>query len=251
VAPAGDAGVGWGGRVVTPVRVVLVRPENAQNVGAVARVVRNTGMEGLDLVAPGGWRTTECWRTAWGGHEVLEQAREFDSLRAALAEATYVAGLSGRRDASEAVLDVRDMASQVATLAHDDRVALVFGPESSGLTLDELALCGRRVRIASHPQQPSLNLSHAVMVAAYEVFRAGRRRVAGARRASGAEKERLLGLLRAGLVAVGALPAANQDGYFTEWRALFERADLTPREVGLLEHMARKMVRASAGHEEE
>jgi tRNA C32,U32 (ribose-2'-O)-methylase TrmJ len=51
----------------------------------------------------------------------------------------------------------------------------------------------------------------------------------------------MLGLLRDGLLARGALPRANTDGYFLEWRALFERADLTPKEVRLLEHMARKM----------
>jgi len=49
------------------VRIVLVRPESAANIGACARVSRNSGAEGLDLVAaPGDWRTVECWRTAWG-----------------------------------------------------------------------------------------------------------------------------------------------------------------------------------------
>jgi tRNA/rRNA methyltransferase len=223
------------------VRVVLVRPETAANVGAVARVVRNTGLAGVDLVAPGDWRTVECWRTAWGAHEVLEEARVFPDLAAALAEATYVAGLTGRREAGVASLDVRDMAAAAASLGKEERVALVFGPETSGLTLDELALCGRRVRIPSHPDQPSLNLSHAVMVVAYEVLRAQRRPVAGSRRATHEEKEKMLGLLRDGLRALGALPAARTDGYFREWRALFERADLTPKEVRLLEHMARKM----------
>jgi tRNA/rRNA methyltransferase len=228
---------------------VLVRPGNPQNVGAVARVVRNTGLDGLDLVAPGDWRTVECWRTAWGAHEVLEEAREFESLGAALSEATFVAGLSGRRDAGVPVLDVREMAGEVSALSDADRAAIVFGPEASGLTLDELALCGRRVRIASHPEQPSLNLSHAVAIAAYEVFRAGRRSITGARRASVAEKEHMLGLLREGLRALGALPGANEAGYFAEWRSLFERADLTPKEVGLLEHMARRMRRGGPGPE--
>ena len=222
-------------------RVVLVRPETGANIGAVARVVRNTGLSGIDLVAPGDWRTVECWRTAWGAHDVLEEARVFPDLAAALAEATYVAALSGRRDAGVACLDVREMAAAAASLGDEDRLALVFGPETSGLTLDELALCGRRVRIPSHPDQPSLNLSHAVMVVAYEVFRAQRRPVAGSRRATHEEKESMLGLLREGLRAVGALPATRTEGYFREWRALFERADLTPKEVRLLEHMARKM----------
>jgi tRNA/rRNA methyltransferase len=172
---------------------------------------------------------------------VLEAARVFSSLEAAVADATLVAGLSGRRDSGEPVTDVRELAAEVAALSEEDRVALVFGPEGSGLSREELSRCGRRVRIPSHSEQPSLNLSHAVMVTAYEVFRAGRRPVAGARRATHAEKESMLGLLRDGLIARRALPDVNTDGYFLEWRALFERADLTRKELRLLEHMARKM----------
>jgi len=67
-------------------RVVLVRPESPGNLGAVARVVKNTGLAGLDLVAPTDWRTVECWRQAWGAQEVLEQARVYPTLPEALAE---------------------------------------------------------------------------------------------------------------------------------------------------------------------
>jgi TrmH family RNA methyltransferase len=225
-------------------RVVLVRPETPANVGAVARVVKNTGLAGLDLVSPGDWRTVECWRTAWGAQEILEEARVFETLEAAVAGASFVAALSGRRDPGLPVEDVRDMAVAASHLAALDRGALVFGPEATGLSDRELSVCGRRVRIPSHPDQPSLNLSHAVMVAAYEVFRAGRRQPPGSQRATSAEKERLLALLREGLVAVSALPEVNTDGYFLEWRAIFARADLTPKEVRLLEHMARKMLQA-------
>jgi tRNA (cytidine32/uridine32-2'-O)-methyltransferase len=77
---------------VARVRVVLVRPETPANVGACARVVRNTGAAGLDLVAPCDFRTVECWRTAWGAHEVLEQARVFDRLGSALEGALRRAG---------------------------------------------------------------------------------------------------------------------------------------------------------------
>lgn len=227
------------------VRLVLVRPETSANVGACARVVRNAGLEGLDLVAPGDWRTVECWRTAWGAQDVLEQARVFPDLATALAEAAYVVAFSGRRAREAPALDVRAMAEEIAALGADEQARIVLGPETSGLTHGELALCGRRAVIPSHPDQPSLNLSHAAMVAAYEVFRAGRREGAAPRRATHAEKERMLALLREGLLAVGALPARNTDGYFLEWRSLFARADLTPKEVRLLEHVARKMAAAS------
>jgi tRNA C32,U32 (ribose-2'-O)-methylase TrmJ len=56
----------------------------------------------------------------------------------------------------------------------------------------------------------------------------------------------MLDLLRAGLRSIEALPERNTDGYFREWEALFLRADLTPKEVRLLEHMARKMARKEA-----
>jgi TrmH family RNA methyltransferase len=204
--------------------------------------VRNTGLDGLDLVEPGDWRTVECWRTAWGAQEVLEQARAFDDLGAALADASYVAALAGRPRPGSIPLDVRQMAGEVSGLGAEARVALVFGTESTGLTQAEMALCGRTVRIPSHPAQPSLNLSHAVAIAAYEVFRTAARAGAGPRLATHDEKERLLGLLREGLLAVRALPEANTDGYFEDWRALFQRAELTPKEVGLLEHLARKLI---------
>lgn len=229
------------------VRVVLVRPETPANIGAAARIVRNTGLTAVALVSPGDWRIVECWRTAWGAHDVLERTQVFSELGSALAGCSYVAGFSGRRDRGVPCLDVRDMADELARLAPEEEAALVFGPETAGLTLAELALCGQRVRIPAHADQPSLNLSHAVMVAGYEVFRASRRLEPSPRRATHEEKERLLELLRGGLRSLEALPAENTDGFFQEWRALFQRIDLTPKEVRLLEHMARKMVERGRG----
>jgi tRNA/rRNA methyltransferase len=225
------------------VRIVLVRPEAPVNVGAAARALRNSGLDGLDLVRPGDWRTVECWRTAWGAQDVLEETRVFEDLPSALAHAAYTAAFSGRAPRGAATLDVRDAAAEVAALGGGDVAALVFGPETAGLTFDEIALCGRRVFIPAHSRQPSLNLSHAVMVAAYEVFRATARRAPAPRMASHEEKERLLDLLAAGLSSIDALPRRDTARYFREWRSLFQRMDLTPREVRLLEHMARKMAR--------
>jgi tRNA/rRNA methyltransferase len=177
---------------------VLVRPETAANVGASARIVRNMAAEGLDLVAPGDWRTVECWRSAWGAQDVLEQARVFPDLSSALADSRLAVGFSARAGGESPRLDVRQVAGEVAVLGRDDRAALVFGPETSGLDRDERALCGRLASIPSDARQPSLNLSHAVAVAAYEVFRTRRPPEQRPRLASHAEKLDLARLLRAG-----------------------------------------------------
>jgi len=230
---------------VARLRIVLVRPETTANVGACARVVRNTGAEGLDLVAPGDWRTVDCWRTAWGAHEVLEGARVFGDLAAALAGASLTVALTGRRPAGPPALDVRETAAVIAERGRDEVAALVFGPETSGLTNDEIACCGSCASIPAHPLQPSFNLSHAVAIAAYEVFRASRRvTVEPPARPTHDQKERLLDLLREGLLAIDALPRVETDGTFAGWRALIQRSELTAKELKLLEHVARKMKRA-------
>jgi tRNA/rRNA methyltransferase len=230
---------------VARLRVVLVRPETSANVGACARVVRNTGAAGLDLVAPGDWRTVDCWRTAWGAQDVLEQARVFDDLGVALAGAAMAVAFTGRRHPGAPVADVREAAATIAGLGWDETAALVFGPETAGLTNDEIATCGRSATIPAHPAQPSFNLSHAVAIAAYEVLRASRRE--GERtgpRVTHDQKEHLLASLREGLLAIEALPRVNTNGYFADWRALVQRTDLTAKELKLLEHAARKMGQA-------
>ena len=223
------------------VRVVLVRPETGANVGACARVVRNAGLSGLDLVNPAEWRTVECWRTAWGAQDVLEQSRVFADLASAVGDATYAVALSGRPPDGQPVLDVREMAGEVAALGERDRAALVFGPETTGLTREEIVSCGRCAAIPADPSQPSLNLSHAVMVAAYEVFRGRGRTATGPRLATHAEKDATLDLLREGLLAIEALPSRNTDAYFRRWRALVARTHLTRKELRLIDHVARKM----------
>jgi tRNA/rRNA methyltransferase len=217
-------------------------------VGACARIVRNGGAEGLDLVAPGDWRTVDSWRTAWGAQDVLEEARVFPGLAPALAGAARAVAFTARRPSGPPAVDVREAASAVAALGPEGTAALVFGPETAGLTNDEIALCGRCATIPSHPGQPSFNLSHAVAIAAYETYRAARRRAdEPPRLATHDEKEQLLARLREGLLAIGALPPVNTEGYFREWRALVQRTELTAKELRLLEHAARKMGQARGG----
>ena len=225
-------------------RIVLVRPEHAVNIGAVARIAANTGMAGLDLVAPSEWRTVECWRTAWGATDVLDRASVHETVRAALADSGYVVAVS-RRTADGVTHDIRDVAQDIAGLAPGITVSLVFGPETHGLAMDELALCGRVAHIPSHPAQPSLNLSHAVMVAAYEVFRASGAGVPDVRGslATHAQKEQALAVLLEGLRAMHALDDAERRIYARLWRNLVERTDLSPREARLIAHMGRKLAR--------
>lgn len=225
-------------------RLVLVRPGNPSNVGAVARIVMNMGLSGMDLVAPGDYRTVECWRTAWGATRALERACEHPDLPSALHGSAYVVGFS-RKSGEEPLLDVHDAAEQAASLGAGASAAFVFGPETSGLTLDELACCGRRAFIPSHPDQPSLNLSHAALIAAYEFFRASATRHAPRPRLSAhGEKEAFLELMAAGLQGLGAISPARRRVHLRFWRQFIQRSDVTPGELRMLVHLARKIAAA-------
>lgn len=224
------------------VRVVLNRPESASNVGAVARVISNTGLSGLDLVQPCDFRTVEAWRMGWRSEDVLEQVRVFDSLEAARADAVYVAGFAGREGKKVDPITPRQMAAEIAALDSGAGAAIVFGCESRGLTEEELGLCQRRVRIPSHPRQPSLNLAQAVMVAAYEIFVAsGEPKEKAQKRATAGEADLALGAFRDALLEIGFLPADHPESRFVEWRELFGRAGLSARETRVLLALARRI----------
>jgi tRNA/rRNA methyltransferase len=246
--------------------VVLVRPETSQNVGAVARVMKNTGLRDLRLVDPGDWRTVDAWRSAWGSHEILESTRVLETLEAALADTSFAVALSGRDD-DAIVQDVRDAvrdalrngppeaAAGIACATRPGPRALVFGPEASGLTLAEMALCGRRASIPCHPDQPSFNLSHAVAITAYELMRARKdfRDAAALDRsaATGAaanaigfrDRAALIEDLRPSLAAVGAL--RNRELYARQFTAFMNRLDLSRAEARWLRHVAFCLSRAA------
>ena len=224
------------------VRIVLVRPELPVNIGAAARAIANMGLAGLDLVSPGDWRTVEAWRMAWRAEDTLEKTRVFDSLDAALAGSVYSAGLTGRPGGRVEPIPVRTMAEQIESLPDNAQVSLVFGQESKGLAERDLLRCQRRVRIPSHPDQPSLNLAQAVMVTAYEVFVSGPAAEApNFERAEQGDVERAFGFLRDAMLEIGFLPAENPEVRFVEWRELFGRAGVSERDVKLILALARRI----------
>jgi tRNA (cytidine32/uridine32-2'-O)-methyltransferase len=222
--------------------VVLVRPSRPANVAAACRAMKNMGLAALTLVGVDrAFVSDDARNLAYGAWDVLEGARPASSLREATAAAAFVVGTSGR--AGSAFVTPRALAEQAALRAAGGRMALVFGPEASGLTNDELALCHAQVHIPSDPAHPSLNLAQAVLVLAYEL----RLAVAApapppaTATATAGELEAMLDVLREGLVVIGYLSRENPAAVLAELRRLAARAAPTPREVILLRGLARQL----------
>lgn len=227
------------------VRVVLVSPSHPGNVGSVARAMKTMGLSDLVLVQPRDaavCSSAEAQSLASGAADVLGAARVVRSLAEALADTHFaLAFTSRRRELSHGVLSLRDAAGALteAMLPNDAaRGALVFGSETYGLSNDEVDRCQAIAMIPANPDYASLNLSHAVQLAAYEVrvaFGEGAIPAGAARDAAtvGAV-DGFLDHLETAAVQAGFLDPESPKRFSTRMRRLFTRARLEPEEVAIL-----------------
>lgn len=154
------------------IRVVLVGVEGSVNLGSVARLCKNFGIERLYLVNPATSIDEEAYRYAMRGRDVLERAVVLGSLDEVAREVDLVACTSSvvpvDRDLLRQPIELRDF---IEVMRGYRSVAVVFGRESTGLTRRELEKCHVYVHIAASREYPVLNLSHAVAIVLYEIFR--------------------------------------------------------------------------------
>jgi tRNA/rRNA methyltransferase len=234
---------------------VLVEPCQPGNVGAAARAMRAMGFDDLVLVAPQVHDVLEHPQTrafASGANDLLARARVVPTLEAAIAGATLVVGVSADpREFGPAPLTPEAAAERVsAELAADPahRVALVFGTERTGLSVEQVLRCQLLCSIPGDPDHHSLNLAQAVQILAYVLRRSVQARQpadtlvhgrahalpSGQRFASQAAIEGLFVHLERALVVIGFLDPAHPKKLMPRLRRLFARSRLEVEEVDLL-----------------
>jgi tRNA/rRNA methyltransferase len=235
---------------MTPDRiaVVLSRPSHPGNIGSASRALKTMGFADLRLVeAPA--LDEEAKALAAGAADVLEAARRYDTLEAAIADCGLAVAFTARaRGLSRDAAPIRDLAPAIVAAAGDSRVALVFGNETSGLSNDEIGRCQRIASIPANPGYSSLNLAAAVQVACYEVsVAAGVNETAGREpfeAATGEDLEALYEHFERSMVGSGYLDRRRPGRLMERLRRLFGRTRLERSEVkvlrGMLEAFERK-----------
>lgn len=151
---------------------VLVEPKEPGNVGASARAIKNMGFRNLCVVNPPSSLTEGEGRWfARNAHDVLSSARIYKTLSYAIADKSVVVGTTRRKGRRRGlIMPAAEGASRLCGMAADNKVAVLFGREAKGLFNEEVEECGFMLSIPSSKAQPSLNLSHAVLIIAYELF---------------------------------------------------------------------------------
>lgn len=238
-------------------RWILVETSHPGNVGSAARALKTMGFSDLHLINPkikdvAGH--SEAIALASGAADILERSSEGDSLAEAVEGCNLVLGLTSRdREFGPPAMDWENTRALIAeTIYNGGKVALLFGPERTGLDNEHLALCTHRVWLDANPAYPSLNLAQALMVCAY-TLRETLTRDAGSQNALAKRAEMadfadpaavaaMLEHWREGLEAIGYLDPANPKKLMARIQALFARSRLHKEEIDLLRGIAKQML---------
>jgi tRNA/rRNA methyltransferase len=229
-------------------RIVLVRTHIAANLGAVARVMRNMGLQDLVLVAPlASPEDPRARQLSTHGEAILDRCRIVPDLGQAVADCVLVAATSARVGGlmrRQSVGSLEEIMPHLVAAWSAGPTALVFGPEPTGLSNDEVTRCHYLIHIPTDPTYGALNLAQAAAICLYELRRAWLRQQTPpelAAIAPFADQERMFESLRQALEEVHFLYGDKAGALMHALRHLIGRANPTPMEVNLLLGLARQL----------
>ncbi len=247
-----------GGAELAPIEpspvVILVRPQMAENIGAVARAMGNGGLFHLRLVAPrDGWPQERAWRLASGAHRILDQAQVFETVEAAVVDLHRVFATCPRpRHIIKPVLTARGGAAEIVAIGNRSlRCGILFGPERAGLDNDDIACADSLIRYDLNPGFMSLNLAQAVMIMGYEWWLARTPELPPrdlqtneTSIATKGELDNFMGHLIRECDAAGFLKnEQKRPGMVRNLRHFFTRGEVTKQELQTLHGVVRELVR--------
>ncbi len=215
------------------ISIILVRPRFPENIGSVARAMKNMGLSRLIVVNGSSPLHANAYKLASGAEDILERAEEFLTLGEAISEMGYVVGLTSREGRERRPdLTPEALAKKLIPLSQKNVIGLVFGSEKEGLTNEELSLCHLCARILSVESFPSLNLAHAVMVVCYELLKTSMESSSRPAQLAHAEQlERMFEHMEKTLLSMGFLDSNNPKRIMRVLRRFLGRSQMDEREV--------------------
>lgn len=227
------------------ITIVLHRPKYAGNIGSVARCAKNMGIKNIVVVSSCVHDLDEIKQMATHcAGDRVDRIQYCDSLEDALAKFQFIVGTTARRGAFRSpVVSPREMAEVLVDISQKNEVALLFGPEDTGLSNEELQKCHLFVTIPTSAEMKSINLSHAVMILCYELFvtRVEPLETFTPRLASSGEIEGMYAQMKELLMKIGFLNPENPDLWMMHIRRFFSRTKLFSREVKIIRGICRQL----------
>ena len=151
---------------------ILVNPQLGENIGACARALKNFGFSNLNIVAPRDpWPNTKARMTSVGAYNIIQKAKIYKNVTDAVKKFDIVfASTARKRDINKKHISIINFVKILAKYKKAN-IGIMFGPEASGLSNHDLSLSNFIIQIPTSKKLSSLNLSHAVIVICYEIYK--------------------------------------------------------------------------------
>jgi tRNA/rRNA methyltransferase len=224
--------------------IILVAPQLGENIGTAARAMMNCALGDLRLVRPReSWPSARAVAAASGADPVLDQARLYPCIEAAIADLAHVYAATARdRNFVRRQVTPRHAAAEMrAHLAAGEACGVLFGPERTGLLNDDVVLADTVLTVPLNPGFASLNLAQAVLIVGYEWFASSAGappemlRRGGSHPATKAELLNFFEHLEEELAKNGFLRnPESRPAMVRNLRSLFQRAQCTEQELRTL-----------------
>lgn len=226
------------------IRIVLVEPQGAMNVGSTCRAMKNFGLRHLTLVRPGCELNLDAIKMAMHASDLLESARIVYTIPEAIEGSVLVLGTANRLgEHHEPNYSVREGIKLIDKYVKGGPITIMFGREEWGLTKDDLKYVMGCMRIVTAPENTSLNLSQAVLLIAYELYQTfgnpeplvrANCQAPLEQPATTEELHRLYAHMEKIMSMSEFLPLVNPDNLLQTIRAFFHRSAPTKREINIL-----------------
>ena len=219
---------------------ILVRPQMGENIGSVARAIKNFNIKHLRIVNPRcNWPNQKALAISVGAKDVLKSSKIYNSVEKSVGDLDIVFASTSRiTKINKQTISITNLKKKIKK---GRKIGILFGPEASGLSNDEISCADYLVKIPSNKEFSSLNLSHSAIIFCYELFQHFSKRKSSYKTsykssiAKKSEVEKFLSFIIKGLDKKGFLqPMHKRQSMIRNIKNIFHRLNLSEQEIRIL-----------------
>ena len=220
--------------------IILVRPQMGENIGSVARAMKNFNIKHLRIVNPKcNWPNPKALATSVGAKDILKSTKIYNSIEKSVGDLDLVFASTSRiRKVNKKIITVLDLKKKIGKKRN---IGILFGPEASGLSNDEISYADYLVKIPTNKRFSSLNLSHSAIIFCFQLFQHfSRKNISyksnyGSSLANKSEVNKFLSFIIGRLDKKGFLqPDHKRQSMIRNINNIFHRLNLSEQEIRIL-----------------
>ena len=219
---------------------ILSRPQLGENIGSAARALKNFNIPNLRIVKPRcNWPNQKALVTSVGAKDVLNSSKIYDTLEKSIGDLDIIfASTSRMRKVNKNVISIKDFTKKIKK---NKKIGIIFGPEASGLTNDEINYADYLVTIPTNKNFSSLNLSHSLILFCFQIYQHFSKKkstfTSGYKSSTATKSEvnKFLNFIIKGLDKKGFLqPNHKRQSMIRNIHNIFHRLNLSEQEIRIL-----------------